>query len=151
MHMREYINLLSTRRDLHLRLSISFIPKTIDRWSVTSPSEVECPLNSSYFSYTVIFKMTHRGRAFSLLALAARVNTKIIPAGWHLEWQKVTQSDRRYKNRRKFINWTNYEKLGTDGFLTACAGNWSRTITSDRTVYNNLSLSFSIRRYDIDE
>ena len=30
--------------------------------------------------------------------------------------------------------------------LTTCAGNWLRTITSDRTVYDNSSLSFWTRR-----
>ena len=32
---------------------------------------------------------------------------------------------------------------------TICADNWLRTITSDRTVYNNLSLSFSFELVDI--
>ena len=35
------------------------------------------------------------------------------------------------------------------GSSTTCAGNWLRTITSDQTVYNNSSLSFWTRRYDI--
>ena len=30
-------------------------------------------------------------------------------------------------------------------FLTTCAGNWLRTITSDQTVYNNSSLPFSFK------
>ena len=33
--------------------------------------------------------------------------------------------------------------------LTDCAGDWLRTITSDRTVHNNSSLSYRTRRYDI--
>ena len=33
--------------------------------------------------------------------------------------------------------------------LTTCAGNWLRTITSDQTVYNNSSLSFRPRRYNV--
>ena len=33
--------------------------------------------------------------------------------------------------------------------LTTCAGSWLRTVTSDQTVYNNSSLPFWTRRYDI--
>ena len=41
--------------------------------------------------------------------------------------------------------------LRTATYLTTCAGNWLRTVTSDRTVHNNSSpsLSFRTRRCDI--
>ena len=53
-------------------------------------------------------------------------------------------------NPRKPIFWLRSNNV-TSPNLTTCAGNRLRTITSDQIVYNNSSLSFSTRRYDIIE
>ena len=48
-----------------------------------------------------------------------------------------------------YLNVLKTEKILQFWRLTACAGNWLRTITSDRTVHNNSSLSFSFELVDI--
>ena len=48
-----------------------------------------------------------------------------------------------------YLNVLKTEKILQFWRLTACAGNWLRTVTSDRTVHNNSSLSFSFELVDI--
>ena len=56
--------------------------------------------------------------------------------------------DKRYKYKLSFESIWNAVCVSINPLLSALVTS-SRTITSDRTVYNNLSLSFWTRRYDV--
>ena len=88
------------------------------------------------------------GRAWECLFNHLSLELKILEYGCvFFFFLRVTKVSRRQIVKEDREYWDVREAR----VLTTCAGNWLRTITSDRTVYNNSS-SFSFfwaRRYDI--
>ena len=93
-----------------------------------------------------------RRRSLSILFFLSTTNVNLVPFGQLKNkktlWQRERERERERENHLFNDETTHGENLWKRNArrippLLTCAGNWSRTITSDQTVYNNLSLSFS--------